>query len=226
MRHVAGVALVAALGLAGCEGQVSGLLDMAGGDDAEAVAAPAGEEEAATAPGTDTGEQAAGTVPVPGGRPTGDPEAVLPEPELMTALEGSAVEADEAFAVAYDAPQIYMAVQPDAGGPTSVILAIDQSRDNTPSDDPAVRLTPDDGKCNPQQLRYYNFPPELSQRPVYGPDEAFRGITARELPDFVAMAVTAEMLEAGLIDDPEQSQPQNVCTRKLLQWVIIENSTG
>jgi hypothetical protein len=131
-----------------------------------------------------------------------------------------------ALAAVADVPHIYMALQNDAAGPTSVVLAIDASRDGTPSDDPAIRITPDSGACNPQQLRWYNFPPDRAQRPIYGPAEAARGVTARQLPDYMAQAVTSEMLAAGLIDDPEQSQPQNVCTRKLLQRIIIDRSTG
>lgn len=124
------------------------------------------------------------------------------------------------------APHLYMAVQPDSGGPTSVVFAIDESRDNTPSDDPAIRITPVDGQCNPQQLRWHEFSPEQSERPAYGPEEAARGITAQELPAFMATLVTSEMLEAGLISDPEESRPQNVCTQKLLQQMIIAESAG
>lgn len=123
-------------------------------------------------------------------------------------------------------PQIYMALQPDPGGPTSVILAIDRSRDNTPSDDPAIRITPDKGSCNPQQLRRFEFPPDRVGRPTYGPDDAARGVTARELPEYMATAVTSEMVATGLIADQEDSQPQKVCTRKLLQRLIIDRSTA
>jgi hypothetical protein len=209
------LAIFAALGLAGCTEQVAGLLNPAG-----EAAAPENEEELAVTPQPEAG------MALPPPKSTTGSDAAQSDPGPLDMLDGSASEADQAFAAAYDAPQIYMALQPDPAGPVSVILAIDQSRDNTPSDDPAVRLTPVGGKCNPQQLRYYNFPPERSERPVYGPDEAFRGITARELPDYIATAVTAEMLDSGLIDDPEESQPQNVCTQKLLQMIIIESSTG
>lgn len=153
----------------------------------------------------------------------GDP---LKPPADAAAPPRAAAASSAALAAVQDVPQIYMALQPDAGGPTSVILAIDRSRDNTPSDDPAVRITPDNGACNPQQLRWYEFPPERAQRPIYGPEEAARGVTARELPDFMAMAVTSEMMTAGLIDDPDESKPQNVCTRKLLQRLILDRSTG
>src|SRR5690606_7699118 len=124
------------------------------------------------------------------------------------------------------APHIYMALQTNAGGPVSVVLTIDASRDNTPSDDPAIRITPADGQCNPQQLARHSFPPESARRPTYGPEEAAAGVTARDLPDFMATAVTTEMMNAGLIDDREESQPQNVCTRKLLQRMIIDLSAA
>lgn len=150
----------------------------------------------------------------------GDPLA--PPPDAVTAPAQAAA----AQPAVRDAPHIYMALQRDAGGPTSVILAIDASRDNTPSDDPAVRITPDNGACNPQQLRWYEFPAARARRPIYGPEEAGRGVTARELPDYLAMAVTSEMMAAGLIEEPDESKPQNVCTRKLMQRMIIDRSSG
>ena len=175
-----------------------------------------------------------GAAAAPAGGAAGRALAVPVTPELAAPATAAAAGPAEPAAAARgpvpaaarDVPQIYMALQPDAGGPTSVILAIDASRDNTPSNDPAVRITPDNGACNPQQLRYFNFPPERAQRPIYGPEQAARGVTARELPDFMAMAVTSEMMTAGLIDDPDESKPQNVCTRKLLQRLIIDRSTA
>ncbi len=154
----------------------------------------------------------------------GDP--LMPPGGIAAAPPRTASAPSAALASVQDVPQIYMALQPDPGGPTSVVLAIDRSRDKTPSDDPAIRITPENGACNPQQLRYFDFPPAQAERPVYGPDEAARGITARELPDFMATAVTSAMLADGLIDKPDDSQPQNVCTRKLLQRLIIDRSTA
>ncbi len=129
------------------------------------------------------------------------------------------------------APHIYMAVQPDRGGPVSVVFAIDRSRDNTPSDEPAIRITPDQtdpdrGRCNPQQLRYFNFPPESAARPVYGPDEASQGVGPKDLPGFMATAVSQEMIVRGIVDGLEQTRPQNVCTRKLFEQTIIAANTG
>ena len=92
-----------------------------------------------------------------------------------------------------DAPHIYMSLQDDGAQAVSIIFAIDAARNNTPSDDPAIRLTPEGGKCNPQQLRRYDFPAATGQRPIFGPDEAVAGLTAKELPSFIAMAVTSEM---------------------------------
>src|SRR5690625_5149724 len=170
-----------------------------------------------------------------GGLTTADPAiAALPVPQA------GREDADEAADLGTDdvkkpavrtarseaAPHLYMELQPDSGGPISVVFAIDGSRDNTPSDDPAIRITPMDGQCNPQQLRWHEFSPEQSERPAYGPEQAARGITAQELPAFMAALVTSEMLEAGLISDPEESRPQNVCTQKLLQQMIIAESAG
>jgi hypothetical protein len=124
-----------------------------------------------------------------------------------------------------------MTVQPDRGGPVSVVFAIDRSRDNTPSDEPAIRITPeqtdpDSGSCNPQQLRYFNFPPDSAAHPVYGPDEAARGIGPRDLPGFMATAVSQEMMARGIAADLEATRPQNVCTRKLFEQTIIAANTG
>lgn len=144
-------------------------------------------------------------------------------PDSATSAE--AVPEEEA-AVAADVPQIYMALQPDPAGPVSVILTIDRSRDGTPADDPAIRLTPVNGQCNPQQLRWYDFAPDQARAPAYGPAEAARGITARDLPDYMASMVTSEMMAEGLIDAEEESRPQHVCTRKLLQRIIIDSSSA
>lgn len=150
------------------------------------------------------------------------------------ASDGEAVAAAPSQAASEDAasvPHIYMAVQPDRGGPVSVIFAIDRSRDNTPSDEPAIRITPeqtdpDRGQCKPQELRYFNFPRESAERPVYGPDEASRGIGPKDLPGFMATAVSQQMIERGIADELEQTRPQNVCTRKLFEQTIVAANTG
>jgi hypothetical protein len=129
-------------------------------------------------------------------------------------------------APAPNVPHIYMALQPDGTGPLSVVFAIDAQRNNSPTDDPAIRITPENGKCNPQELRRFNFPPETAKRPIFGPQEATSGITARDLPNFMAMAVTSEMLRQGIVVQPNDSKPQNVCTRKLWERLIVNQSTG
>ena len=126
-----------------------------------------------------------------------------------------------------DAPHIYMAIQPGgASGPTSVVFAIDRDRNNSPANDPAIRITPENGQCNPQEMQFYNFPGESGSRPIFGPQEAGSGVSARELPNFMAMAVTSEMLRKGLIVQPDDSKPQNVCTRKLWEQLVVNESTG
>ena len=209
MRGVA--LLLAGLALAGCGGLELGALG-----SADEATEPTGTAPAATAP-----DPAAGTpLPLPkpqGAAPEGDGAAAAPAPPA----EGAAAAA----------PHVYMSVQPDRGGPVSVVFAIDRSRDNTPSDEPAVRITPeqtdpDRGRCNPQQLRYFNFPAESATAPVYGPDQASQGVGARDLPGFMATAVSQEMIERGIADDLEATRPQNVCTRKLFEQTIIAANTG
>ena len=156
---------------------------------------------AAPAPNVTASDELAATLPVPGEQPS------LP--------------------LARNVPHVYMSLQPDEGaGPTSIVFAIDRSRDNSPEDDPAIRITPEDGKCNPQEMRRFDFPDFTRQRPVFGPEEAKRGIGAKDLPNFMAQAVTGEMLSRGLIVEPEASKPQNVCTRKLWERMIINQSTA
>lgn len=129
-------------------------------------------------------------------------------------------------ATAAAVPHVYMAIQPSGSGPVSVIFAIDEARDNSPENDPAMRLTPENGRCNPQQLARYNFPPEYGRRPVFSVEESRRGITAKDLPNFMAMMVTSEMMRLGLVVEPQDSKPQNVCTRKLWEQLIVEQSAG
>lgn len=125
-----------------------------------------------------------------------------------------------------NAPHVYMQLQPERGRPTSVVFAIDQSRNETPSDDPAIRITPEDGKCNPQELRHFTFSTQAAAGPVFGPEQVRQGLSARELPNFLAASVTQAMLGAKLIETPEQSRAQNVCTRKLWEQLILNQSRG
>ena len=152
--------------------------------------------------------------------------SVTISPDTGSAPEIKTTESDARFAAAQQAPHIYMALQPDPSGPTSVVFAIDESRDATPTDDPAIRITPEDGACNPQELRRYNFPDDATQRPVFGPDEVLSGLTARDLPNYMAIEVTSEMLRVGLIEEPEESKPQNVCSRKLWERLVVNQSLG
>ncbi len=124
-------------------------------------------------------------------------------------------------------PHIYMALQSDdAGRPISAIFAIDVARDNTPSDDPAIRITPEGGRCNPQEMRNYNFPPEDAARPVVSETEQAQGLTAGGIPDYMAVIATESMLERGLASDREDTSALNICTRKLWVWVVLSFNPG
>lgn len=119
-------------------------------------------------------------------------------------------------------PHIYLALQPGGEGrPTSVIFAIDTARDSTPSDDQAIRLTPENGLCNPQEMRNYNFPPEYAAAPVTSEADQNRGLTAADLPAFMAVSVTDTMLARGLASDREQTRALNICTRKLWEELVL-----
>lgn len=156
---------------------------------------------AGPAPNVTAQDELAATLPLPGERPS--------------------------IPLASNVPHVYMALQPDEGsGPLSIVFAIDRSRDNTPGDDPAIRLTPEEGKCNPQEMRRFQFPDVTIQRPIFGPEEAKRGIGAKDLPNFMAMMVTGEMMRQGVVVEPEASKPQNVCTRKLWERMIVNQSAA
>lgn len=186
--------------------------------------------------GSDPSAQTGGALPPPASsfeptEPAAPAEPVEPAPNITAQDELAATlplpgETPSPQA-AENVSHVYMALQPDAGGgPLSVVFAIDRSRDNTPQDEPAVRLTPENGECNPQQLRRFAFPEEARAKPTFGPEEVRRGISARELPNFMAIAVTSEMMQQGLIIEPEESKPQNVCTRKLWELMIVRQSPG
>ena len=162
--------------------------------------------------------------------PGGDAGAATPEAAPTDDATGEAPASDpagpaaEASRRAVDVPHIYMALQPGGPGhPDSVVFAIDAARDRTPSDDPAIRLTPDGGRCNPQEMRRYDFPAGTTT-PVVSEAEAERGLTARDLPRFLAAAVTGRLIEAGLASEPEDTRPLNVCTRKLWERLVAAES--
>jgi len=174
--------------------------DAASAPPAEQVAAaPAPEAAPDPAPAPDTGS---GPAPVP--KP--DPAFLPPPPD------------------AGDVPHIYLALQDEGPGkPVSAVFAIDAARNGTPSDDPAIRLTPDSGRCNPQEMTRYRFPAGIS--PTVGDAEAREGLTPRDLPAYMAVAVTNEMLTRQIATEPEQTRPLNICTRKLWeQLVVIQNT--
>ena len=162
-------------------------------------------------------ETAAPTAGAPEAAAPAGPSIVdmLPAPQAATGSE--ALEGEPA---APPVPHVYLALQPGASGnPHSVIFAIDGARDGTPSDDPAIRLTPEAGDCNPQEMRRYAFPADAA--PVVSEAERARGLTAADLPDFLAASVTGRMIEAGLAAEPEDTRALNICTRKLWERIVV-----
>jgi len=120
------------------------------------------------------------------------------------------------------APHIYMALQPGGSGdPVSVVYAIDAARDGSPSDDPAIRLTPENNLCNPQEMLHYAFAPVDAARPVVTEADESRGLTAANLPEFIAVAVTERMLADGVVTDREETRALNICTRKLWEQLVL-----
>lgn len=148
------------------------------------------------------------------GLPTPETGAA-PDPQATDTPLGLDEEEQQIALAANRAPHIYMALQRDGSRPVSVIFAIDESRDGTPQDDAAIRLTPEDGDCNAQGLRRYNFPEELRGRPIFSGDDLLRGVDPEQLPAFLAISVTEEMLRQNLASDREKTRAHNICTRKM-----------
>ncbi|MCL5775866.1 hypothetical protein M1105_02480 [Limibaculum sp. FT325] len=191
------LALAALAGCAAGDGQDAGTA--AGADAAAPATAEPGDAAAAPAsPGA--------ALPRPGG--------ALPDPQPgAPAGEGAGLrEVDPA-----DIRDIYLAFEGKPGGVMSVIFAIDANANANPSDEPALRLSPENGACNPQELSAYRFREGASR--VFSIDEARRGVTPDTLPRFLAAAVTEAMLRDGLAAQREETLPQNVCTRKL--WEVL-----
>ncbi len=154
---------------------------------------------------------------------------VQAEPTQPPALDFAAASAAlPAPALPPPVPHIYLALQSGgAGGTVSAVFAIDAARDHTPSDDPAMRITPEGGRCNMQEMRSYNFPPEDAASPVVNETEQAQGLTAGRLPDFMAFIVTERMLERGLASDREDTSALNICTRKLWERLLaVGNQPG
>lgn len=158
-------------------------------------------EPSATASAEPPAATAAPLLPAPNTGPA-TPPAVLPTEAELAAT-----------------PQIYMALQPDSAGTVSVLFAIDESKDGTPEDDPGVRITPEGGDCNPQELRRFGLPAGEGG-PTFGPAQAAQGVNAQQLPAYMAVAVTQAMLQTGLAETQEQTAPQNICTNKLWQRLV------
>lgn len=170
-----------------------------------------GEEGPATSPTE--------TAPAPSNATTALPEpqvppaaAQLPAPDASLQLEP---EEQRIALAASQAPQIYMAIQQDGSRPISVIFAIDESRDGTPENDPAIRLTPTEGECNPQAMRSYDFPSPFGDAPVFGSDQVLQGVSADQLPSYLAIEVSQSIMALGIAGTLEDTRPQNICTRKL-----------
>lgn len=196
-----------------------------GGGDAPQQAATGVEAATAQAPSTTpvppvnaakpVPSAGADTLPVPEGALTALPP---PEGSIAGSIAGSVElnDREQRIAVAAaQAPHIYVALQTNGSRPVSVIFAIDESRDGTPQDDDAIRITPEDGNCNPQVMRNFNFPEETRGKPTFSGDQLLRGVNPDQLPAFLAVNVTQEMLALGLVTDREQTRAHNICTRKL-----------
>jgi len=168
---------------------------------------PGQTEAPAEAPALSDSPAAATEAPAPAPKP--DPNFLPPAPEPG------------------QVPHVYMALQPGGTGhPDSVVFAIDAARNGTPSDDPAMRLTPEGGLCNPQEMSNFDFAAAGITLPVVSEVERAEGLTPADLPAFMAVAVTNAMLDQGLAAGPEDTRPLNICTRKLWERLVVVQNSG
>lgn len=119
-----------------------------------------------------------------------------------------------------EAPVIYLGFQADGSNPVSLIFAIDAARDGTPNNDPAIRLTPEGGDCNPQVMQSFDFPPEDRAKPVFSTEQILKGIKAEQLPNFLALTTSFRMLERGIAKTRQETRPHNICARKLWELQV------
>lgn len=215
-RWVAVLALAAVA--AGCEG--NDLEELTGG------AGTPSESPAEPAPAARSGDPAIAALPEPyraADPATQAPQQAAPAPVLPTPNAGASEAASARApleAPPEQAPDIYMALQQNSAGTISIVFAIDEAKDNTPSDDRAIRITPENGKCNPQEMTSFAFPDVFAARPIFSELEARERVSADKLPNFMAIAVSTEMMRLGYAGRPEDTHPQNVCTRKLWERLV------
>ncbi|MDT8346030.1 MAG: hypothetical protein RQ752_16500 [Thermohalobaculum sp.] len=169
---------------------------------------PGAETGAAQPTATDTGARASGQAATGQALPLPQPQ-----PGAPASPEAGRRPVDPA-----EIRDIYLAFDGAAGGTISVIFAIDADADGDPSDEPAIRLSPESGACKPQELSRYTFPPGTP--PVFGLEQAQRGVTPEDLPLYMAASVTDAMLARGLAPTREDTRAQNVCTRKLWELMV------
>lgn len=161
---------------------------------------------------TDTAEAAPGAPDVAASLPA--PTLALPPPQPGTGIDRSV----RVVTAGTDVPQIWLALEPGhtPGAPVGLVFAADGAGDG-PGNDPAIRLTPAGGLCNPEELTSYPF----RGPPVFDRRAAARGVGPAELPEFMAVSVSRAMIDAGLAANPEATRPQNVCTAKLWQTLVV-----
>lgn len=186
--------------------------------------------EAAPAPPTKPGAERAEAVQSGEAAPSGEaPSTTQVDPVTLLPVPGSAAQQQPLpDQDRRQVPHIYLSLQPQGEGrPISAIFAIDAARDASPSDDPAIRLTPENGLCNPQSMQFYTFPEADAERPVVTDADGAQGLSAANLPSVLAVIVTERMIAAGLAETAEDTRALNVCTRKLWeQLVLTENERG
>jgi len=161
---------------------------------------------ASDAPAATTGSEFT-DLPVPGAASTSLPIRTAPEVKLTP---------DQV-------PDYYMAIQQSGGQPISIIFAMDQNHDGNPSNDQAVRLTPENGLCNPADMRFYKFPKRYRE-PVYSFREYRQGIRVQDIPALMAVRVTEELIALGLAEEPQDTHRYNVCARKHWEQLIYQET--
>lgn len=154
--------------------------------------------------------------PATGDAPAGTETAAAdPEPQPQPQREQRNVDPDSV-------PVIFMALQDGGAASHSVVFALDSDRDGSAIGERAIRLTPEDGQCNPQELTRYDFG---GSDPVFGVEQANAGIRPAEIPRYLAFVASQALVDSGLAPSVEATAPQNICTRKWWELWLTQART-
>jgi len=114
-----------------------------------------------------------------------------------------------------------------APGKPAAFIAPDRIRPVGFARDEGLLEYPEESFLGYRHIQEYFAFPEKFATPVFSETEQAEGVTATDLPGFLAATVTQAMLAEGFAATEEQTRPLNICTRKLWeQLVVIQNTAA